>query len=337
MTPGAEQAGDGPTQRTQGAHLPFGHVAVSVLPAREREDRHLHLVVMAAHGILRPIRVARLVLGPLLEPKIHGADPCAPLLAPAIADHDGVGRQGQPTPHVGRPLRVVEHHGAAHIVDVVLEAVVAARAEENRLQCGRAVPPCRDHERIDRAPRLSHHADIAVAERQACDLLDHLDAIGQFLLGIFVGDGAFRIAGSLQIDAEAEITVGREPGVHLAVAVHRAVAATVRIELDDGRAFLSFGRGRCAVPVVTVEGYRRAAAEAHGEGDHFRQRHLVECYGKVIDRSAIVRQSGPWDGRKQPCRRRKLENVPPADLHGHGFFPTERPAAPGAARATPAP
>jgi hypothetical protein len=49
------------------------------------------------------------------------------------------------------------------------------------------------------------------------DLGDHLGAISEFLVGVLVGEHALRIAGALNVDAEAEIIVIGEPRIHLAV------------------------------------------------------------------------------------------------------------------------
>ncbi len=236
---------------------------------------------MVAHGGRAPIVVARLMAGPLLEHEVGIVDARLPHLLPRIADHRGVGRLRQPPPHLRRPAEIVEHHGAAHVVDVVVVAVVGAVADDDGFQRRRAVLARRHHQRVDGAPRLAHHADIAVARRMPGDLVDHLDAGEQLLLAILVGEHAFRIAGARQVDAEAEIVVIGEPRIHLGVADHGAVAPPIRIELDDRRAF---GAGFCGfgvVPEMASEPDRRLPRKRHveeyvlGVGDlvaHFERR-----------------------------------------------------------------
>jgi hypothetical protein len=123
------------------------------------------------------------------------------------------------------------------------------------LRC-RAIVARRHHQRVDGAPRFAHPADIAIADGQLRDLLDDLHTVRQFLLGILVGEDAFRVARTLQVDTKAEILVGGEPGVHHAVGIHEPVPAPIGIELDDRRAPRTAAQCRRVVPVVTVEGDR---------------------------------------------------------------------------------
>jgi hypothetical protein len=159
-------------------------------------------------------------------------------------------------------------------VDVVVPAALPAQTLTAFKAAGRSGPR-RHHQRIDRAPRLSHHADRTRAIGARGDLLDHLPAIGQLLVGIFVGEHAFGVAGALEIDAEAEIVVGGEPRVHLGVDEHGAVAPPVGQDLNDGRTF-SAGIARIAVePEMPGELDRRLAGIGHLEEHVFRVANLV--------------------------------------------------------------
>ena len=229
-----------------------------------------------------------------------------------IADHGRVGRSGEPAEHRRRPAHIVEHHAAAHVVDVVVPAVVAAGADDDRLQRRGPVGPRRHHQRIDGAPRLPHHADRARAIGARGDLLDHLPAIGQLLVGIFVGEHAFGVAGALQIDAEAEIVVEGEPGIHLGVGEHGAVAPPVGQELDDGRAF-GAGIARIAVePEMPGELDRRLAGIGHLEEHVLRVADLVPDVqeavllligGVAVRRPGRARQSGSAPPSLSSARR----------------------------------
>ena len=97
------------------------------------------------------------------------------------------------------------------------------------------------------------------------DLVDHLNAGEQLLLAVLVGEHAFGIARALQVDAETEIVVIGEPGIHLGVAEHGAVAPPVGVELDDGRAFGSGLDRLGVVPEMPGEPDRRLAGETHLE------------------------------------------------------------------------
>ena len=219
-----------------------------------------------------------------------------PHLLPRIADHGGIGRLRDPAPHRGRPADVVEHHGAAHVVDVVVVAVVAAVADDDRLERWRPVLARRHHQRVDGAPRFPHHADIAVARGMRSDLIDHLDAREQLLLAIFVGEHAFGVAGARQVDAEAEIVVIGEPGIHLGVADHGAVAPPIGIELDDGRAFDARLRGLGVVPEMACEPDRRLVGKSHLEEHVLGVGNLVAHLEEGVLLGLGAASSGPRPG-----------------------------------------
>jgi len=69
-----------------------------------------------------------------------------------VPDHGGIRRRGKPPPHGRWPAEIVEHHGAAQVVNVGIVAVVAAAADDYCLQrLGTILPRC-DHQRVDGAP-----------------------------------------------------------------------------------------------------------------------------------------------------------------------------------------
>ena len=140
------------------------------------------------------------------------------------------------------------------------------------------------------------------------DLLDHLPAIGQLLVGIFVGEHAFGVAGALQIDAEAEIVVEGEPRVHLGVGEHGAVAPPVGQELDDGRAFPA-GIARIAVePEMPGELDRRLAGIGHLEEHVLRVADLVpDVQEAVLLLIGGVAEREARQGKAKRQRPAKLE------------------------------
>ena len=85
------------------------------------------------------------------------------------------------------------------------------------------------------------------------------------------------------VDPEGQIIVVGEPGVHLAVDVHRPVAAPVRVQFDDRRASHVVAQSVGVVPVVPGQDDGTLARHAGGEGDALRERHHVEGNGQVLD------------------------------------------------------
>jgi hypothetical protein len=177
-------------------------------------------------------------------------------------------------------------------VHIVAVAVVAAATDEDGFERRRAIRARRHHQRIDGAPRLPHHADIAVAGRVRRDLGDDLRAIGELLVGVLVGEHAFGIAGALEIDADAEIVVIGEPRIHLAVGDHGAVAPPIGHELHDRRAFLPRAHGLGVVPEVSRKPDRRLAGILHRKEDVLRVRDFVA-------HREIVRLGGERRGIKE--------------------------------------
>ena len=244
------------------AYRALGRILVAVEPARDREDRNLHLIVVIANADLAPIFVARLMRRPRLEPKVERSHAFAPHLFPFIADDLGVRRHRQPAPHRCGPARLVVHLCAAHVVHVVVEAVVGSAAEDDGLERARAIVARGHDQRVDGAPRLAHHADVAVAERQLGDLLDDLHARPQLVLGVLVGHRTVGVAAAMQVDAKTQVLVVRKPRIHHAVDVQHAVASAIRVEIDDRRKPLARLHRRRVIPVVRAQRQLAAARRA---------------------------------------------------------------------------
>lgn len=133
---------------------------------------------------------------------------------------------------------------------VVVIAVVRARADDDGFKRLGAVVAGGDHEGVYRAPRFAHHPDVAVAVGMGGDLLDHLYAVHELLVGVLVGEDPLGVARALQIDPEGQVLVVGEPGMHLAIRGHRPVPAPIREELDDGGRLPPALHGVGVVPVV---------------------------------------------------------------------------------------
>ena len=298
MPPRTQNTGHRFSQRSQFAHDAFGRVLVAVPPSRDCEDRDLYALEVVAHARPAPIFVPRLMRCPRCEPKVERADALAPHLLPAVADHERVGWHRQPSPHRSRPARLVVHHRAAHIMNVVVETIVGTAAKDDRLERGGTVVARRHHQRVDRAPRFAHHSDVAVAEREPRNLLDRLHARREFVLGVLIGDDAVGVAAALKVNAKTKVFVEGEPRIHHAVNVEHAVAAPVRVEIDDRRKPFAGSHRRRVIPVVGSQRQAPAAVNGYGELDLLRRRHDVERDVDELDRAARIRGDGLRVARK---------------------------------------
>ena len=323
MSVGADHPGHGQPQCAESAQHVVDRILITVLPARHDENRNLDVSVMVADARVAPIPISGLVAAPLIEPETHAFDPVAPHAFPTITDDDGIGWGRQPAEHAGSPTDVVHHHRPAHVVDVVVVPVIGAAVDDDGLQRGRAVPPSRHHQRVDGTPRFTHHPDVAIADREGGDLLDHLDAVGKLLVGVFVGQRSLGVPTALKIDPEGQVVVVGEPGIHFAVGVHRSVAAAVRVQFDDRRAPDFISHGVRVVPVMAGQHDGALARDFHGESDVLGERHHIKWHRQVLNipsPDGLFRR-GRGFRRPQAASERSGDRGPDANLEDRAAAP----------------
>ena len=230
VRPRSDQAAPWTGQARQHAR---DRVAVGVGPATDQVDGRADRRKILADRAVRPVGVARLVAQPGAQQQRLRLQPLDPHVAPAVADHGGIGRPRLVAEHRGGPAQIVGQQPAAHIVDVVGVAVVGAAQRDHRAQRRRS--PRRHLQSVEAAPRNADHADGAAAPGLRHQPVDHLKRIVLFQRKIFVEQQAVGIAGAAHVDTHAGIAVAGHVRVGQRVAHRRAVGQPVRQIFQDGR------------------------------------------------------------------------------------------------------
>ena len=180
-----------------------------------------------------PECVAALVAQPVLDHEVEVVHPRLPHLAPAVADDRRVRRPAEQGIEGGAPVERIRQERAAHVVHVVGVAVVRRAGRDDRLQGRR--PERGDLERVEAAPAVAHHADVAVAPgllRQPCD---GLPAFVELLCQVFVRHQPVRIAAAAHVDPNGDVAVTGEIAMQGRIANRCELPLAVGQVFEDGR------------------------------------------------------------------------------------------------------
>ena len=137
------------------------------------------------------------------------------------------------TQHEVRPHLLLGEQRAAHVVDVVGIAVVGGASVMIAFSAGgRRAATCSELKPPQEMPVMP-----TLPLHQGCAARNAMISHGVLLLArqIFVGEIAIGIAGAAYVDAAIGDAVAGEPGMHVHVARHGAVAAAIGDHLDDDR------------------------------------------------------------------------------------------------------
>ena len=170
---------------------------------------------------------------PALERESRAFQAFEPHAPPPLSDRFGVGGRGEDDGQRRSPLHAIREQAPAHVVDVVVEAIVGRAHRDDRSERPRA--PDRRLQAGGPAPRRAHHAHGAVAPGLRRNPLDDLRRVVQLLGPIHVGHQALGVAGAPHVDPHAGVAVTREEGVVALVADAHHVAFPVRDVLEHGR------------------------------------------------------------------------------------------------------
>ncbi len=230
VAPRADQRLAGHRQAGQQARHRIG---VGVGPAADGEDGTFDGRIVLADRAVFPEFVAALVLQPVHDPWPGGVEPRLPDVAPGLADQLRIGRTDKGRKHGEGPVGVLAQETAAHVVDVVGIAVVGGVDRDDALE--RRRPARRDLQRVEAAPGLAHHADIAGAPGLTGDPGDHLERVVVLLLEILVQQHALGFAAAPQVHPDGGVAMTGRVGMHGLVARRGAVALAIGDVFQDGR------------------------------------------------------------------------------------------------------
>ncbi len=231
--------------------------AIAVGPAADGVDGDLDIRIILADRAVLPEGVAGLMLQPVLQPQPRISQTRQPHLAPAVADMNGVGRQGVDAEHHRCPGQLLAQEGATHVVDVVGIAVIGGADRHHRLQRGRLKRG--QLQAVEPAPGNADDAHAAIAPRLIRDPGDHVAAVLQLDLGVLIGHDAFGFAGAAQIDTDIGVSPGGKPRCAGVIAFQRLVVLAV------GNVFEDRGHRRRLRPLGHPDPRRQECPVWHGD------------------------------------------------------------------------
>ena len=226
-------ADDALGRRFEAEHEPRHRVGVGVVPSADEQHRRFDRVPVLAHRAVLPVRVAMRMLEPCRDEERLVLQPRQPGLAPALADHLGIGWPRRIGEHRGRPAEILVEQAAALVVDVVRIAVVRRAQGDHRPEGRRS--PRRHLQPVEAAPRDSHHADATAAPRLGGEPRDDRDRVVLLLRRVLVLHQPFGIAVAAHVDAHRGVAVPGEIGMRQGIAHRRAVALAIWDVFEDRR------------------------------------------------------------------------------------------------------
>ena len=149
-----------------------------------------------------------------------------------------VGGSGHRGSEVHVELELVEVHHAVDVMDVVVEELLGGIDRQDGFERGRMTHGHLDG--VEASPGNAEHSHFAGGPGLSGQPGDDLFSVELFLLGIFaVGGRAFARAEASDIDADADVSAGGEPGVDRIVAGGGGVVFAVGEIFEEGGEFLA--------------------------------------------------------------------------------------------------
>ncbi len=209
-------------------------ILITIGPTADGIDRALDRRVVLAYRAVFPIRIASLVLKPIVLEQRNVRQALRPHRSPAIADQLRIGRQAHQAEKEKGPLKGCGgQKRAAHVVRVVSVAIVGRTNGDDGFECRGTAR--RDLKSVEPAPGDSHHANGAIAPRLRRQPGDELHAVVLFLLGVLVEQQARRFTATANVDADAGVAVTCEIGMRERIAFVSPIALAIWQILQDCR------------------------------------------------------------------------------------------------------